>query len=98
MTIKKLDKIKLELLAPARDLETGKQAILAGADAVYIGGPNFGARTAASNSWSDIEALVTFAHKYYAKVYLAINTIFLTRRANQLKKQFGRLMISTWML
>ncbi len=86
MTIKKLDKIKLELLAPARDLEMGKQAILAGADAVYIGGPNFGARAAASNSWGDIEALVIFAHKYYAKVYLAINTIFFNEESELIKE------------
>jgi 23S rRNA 5-hydroxycytidine C2501 synthase len=66
----------LELLAPARDFATGKVAVLAGADAIYIGGPKFGARQAAGNSWKDIEQLVKFAHQYYAKVYVAINTIF----------------------
>jgi putative protease len=86
MTIKKLDKIKLELLAPARDLETGKQAVLAGADAVYIGGPSFGARAAASNSWGDIEALVKFAHQYYVKVYLALNTIFFNEELEAIKE------------
>ena len=86
MTIKKSNKIKLELLAPARDLETGRQAILAGADAVYIGGPSFGARAAAGNSWDNIKALVVFAHKYYAKVYLALNTIFFNEEAEAIKE------------
>jgi 23S rRNA 5-hydroxycytidine C2501 synthase len=66
----------LELLAPARDFATGKVAVLAGADAVYIGGPKFGARQAAGNSWEDIEELIKFAHQYYAKIYVTINTIF----------------------
>lgn len=68
--------IELELLAPAKDMETGKAAVLAGADAVYIGGPQFSARFAAGNSWKDIEELVKFAHQYHVKIYLAINTIF----------------------
>lgn len=82
----KTKNIKLELLAPARDLATGKQAILAGADAVYIGGPNFGARSAASNSWQDIKSLVEFAHQYYAKVYLALNTIFFNEETESIKE------------
>ena len=86
MTIKKSNKIKLELLAPAKDLETGRQAILAGADAVYIGGPSFGARSAAGNSWHDIKALVEFAHKYYVKVYLALNTIFFNEETESIKE------------
>ena len=53
---------KLELLSPARDLETGKAAIDAGADAVYIGAPKFGARSAVSNSIPDIEQLIKYAH------------------------------------
>jgi 23S rRNA 5-hydroxycytidine C2501 synthase len=67
---------RLELLSPANNLEAGCVAILAGADAVYIGGPSFGARAAAGNSWEDIARLVAFAHQYYAKVYVALNTIF----------------------
>jgi len=86
MNNKKNEVIKLELLAPARDLETGKQAVLAGADAVYIGGPNFGARAAAGNSWSDIEELIKFAHQYYVKVYLALNTIFFNEEIEDVKK------------
>lgn len=85
MTIKKSNKIELELLAPAKDLETGRQAILAGADAVYIGGPSFGARQAAGNSWHDIKALVEFAHQYYVKVYLALNTIFFNEETEDVK-------------
>ncbi|NRA83591.1 MAG: U32 family peptidase [Gammaproteobacteria bacterium] len=65
---------KIELLAPAKNLEYGKEAILHGADAVYIGGPAFGARTAASNSIEDIAKLCTFAHQYHAEVFVTINT------------------------
>lgn len=78
--------IELELLAPAKDLNTGKMAVLAGADAVFIGGPKFGARAAAGNSWEDIEELVKFAHQYYVKVYLPINTIFFDPEAEMVKQ------------
>jgi len=74
--MEKNKQIELELLAPAKDKNTGKLAVLAGADAVYIGGPLFGARAVAANSWEDIKELVDFAHQYYVKVYLPINTIF----------------------
>ncbi|MDY0217067.1 MAG: collagenase-like protease, partial [Bacteroidales bacterium] len=67
---------KIELLAPAKNLETGIAAIRHGADAVYIGAENFGARTAASNSMQDIEKLVQYAHQYNAKIYLTLNTLF----------------------
>lgn len=66
---------KLELLSPARDLATGRAAILAGADAVYIGAPAFGARAAATNSIEDIALLVDFAHQFRARVYVTMNTI-----------------------
>jgi putative protease len=66
---------RIELLAPAKSAEVGIQAIYHGADAVYIGGPKFGARLAAGNSLADIESLVKVAHCYYAKVYVALNTI-----------------------
>lgn len=65
----------IELLAPARDIESGIEAIKHGADAVYIGAPRFGARQAVGNSVSDIATLTTFAHKFFAKVYVTINTI-----------------------
>ncbi|MGN1209180.1 MAG: peptidase U32 family protein, partial [Duodenibacillus sp.] len=65
----------LELLAPARDLTVGMAAIDHGADAVYIGGPGFGARAAAGNSLSDIERLTRYAHRFGARIYLPLNTI-----------------------
>jgi Collagenase and related proteases len=65
----------LELLSPARDANIAREAILHGADAVYIGGPGFGARHNASNSLSDIGDLVPFAHRYGAKVFVTLNTI-----------------------
>lgn len=66
---------KLELLSPARDAEIAREAILHGADAVYIGGPDFGARHNASNSLKDIAELVPFAHQFGAKVFVTLNTI-----------------------
>ena len=65
----------IELLSPARDIDIGKSAILAGADAVYIGASEFGARAAAGNSLDDISKLCAFARVYGAKVYLALNTL-----------------------
>lgn len=65
----------LELLAPAKDLACGIAAINHGADAVYIGAPNFGARKSAANTMADIEKLVRHAHLYHAKVYVALNTL-----------------------
>jgi collagenase-like PrtC family protease len=65
----------IELLAPAKDLETGLVAVNAGADAVYIGAPRFGARQAVGNSLRDIEKLVNYAHKYWARVYATVNTL-----------------------
>ena len=64
-------------MAPARDLEVGKAAIDAGADAVYIGAPEFGARQAASNSIEDIAALVKYAHRFGAQVLVTLNTLLL---------------------
>lgn len=66
----------LELLAPARDAETGIAAIDHGADAVYIGGPSFGARRAAGNSLDDIARLCDYAHRWRARVFLTLNTLF----------------------
>lgn len=65
----------LELLAPARDLATAREAILHGADAVYIGAPSHGARARAVNSLADIRALVEFAAPFGVKVYVTVNTI-----------------------
>jgi putative protease len=64
-----------ELLAPARDSDTGIAAINAGADAVYIGPPAFGARKAAGNSLKDIARLISYARPFHVKVYATINTL-----------------------
>ena len=66
---------RLELLAPAKNLAVGQAALLAGADAIYIGGPSFGARAAAGNSIEDITALCSMAHILGARVYLTVNTL-----------------------
>lgn len=65
----------IELLAPARDLQTGLVAIDHGADAVYIGGPSFGARANAGNTLDDIAKLSEYAHRYHAKVFVTLNTL-----------------------
>ncbi len=65
----------IELLAPAKNLQTGISAINHGADAVYIGAARFGARQAAGNSVEDIAKLVEYAHIFGVKVYVTLNTI-----------------------
>lgn len=66
---------KIELLAPAKNLECGIEAVNHGADAIYIGAPKFSARSAAGNTLEDIKALTEYAHQYNVKVYVALNTI-----------------------
>ena len=66
---------KIELLVPAKNLETGIAAVNHGADAVYIGAGRFGARQAAGNSVEDIARLVEYAHIFGVKVYVTLNTI-----------------------
>lgn len=68
-------KKKIEILAPAKDLLHGMAAINSGADAVYIGAPQFGARSNAHNSLEDVAALVQYAHLFNAQVFVVINTI-----------------------
>ena len=70
-------KRQLELLAPAKNADYGIEAIRHGADAVYIGGPAFGARHNAGNSVEDIARLAEFAHRYHAQVFVALNTILM---------------------
>ncbi|WP_392887166.1 U32 family peptidase [Pseudomonas migulae] len=70
-----LPKHHLELLSPARDVSIAREAILHGADAIYIGGPSFGARHNACNEVSEIAGLVEFARRYHARVFTTINTI-----------------------
>ena len=66
---------QLELLAPARTADIGIEAINHGADAIYIGGPSFGARSSADNSVQDIARLVQHAHRYNARIFVTLNTI-----------------------
>lgn len=66
---------KVELLSPAKNLETAIAAINSGADAIYIGAVQFGARKNAPNSLQDIETLVNYAHKFYVRIHVVINTI-----------------------
>ncbi|OYY73868.1 MAG: protease [Gammaproteobacteria bacterium 28-57-27] len=66
---------QLELLAPARDAGIGIEAINHGADAVYIGGPGFGARKSADNDVADIARLVEYAHRFHARIHVTLNTI-----------------------
>ena len=66
---------KIELLSPAKDAEVGIAAINHGADAVYIGGPAFGAREKAGNSVADIERLCHYSAQFDAKVYVTLNTL-----------------------
>ncbi len=73
----------LELLAPARDFETARAAVLHGADAVYIGGPAFGARRAAANSFEDLARITDFAHQYHVRVYMALNTLIYDNELEQ---------------
>ena len=66
---------QLELLAPARDAAIGIEAVNHGADAVYIGGPSFGARTSADNTVADIARLVAHAHRFNSRIFVTMNTI-----------------------
>jgi 23S rRNA 5-hydroxycytidine C2501 synthase len=65
----------IELLAPAKNSTCAREAILHGADAVYIGAPKFGARSAAGNSLEDLAELVVFAHSYGVRIYVTVNTL-----------------------
>ena len=77
---------KLELLSPAKDAEVGMAAINHGADAVYIGGPDFGAREKATNSIEDIERLCRHAALFDAKVYVTLNTLLYDNELERARK------------
>ncbi len=81
---------EIELLAPAKNLDCAKAAITHGADAVYIGGPSFGARAAAGNSFDDLEQLVHMAHPYHAKVFVTLNTILTDKELREAEQQIWR--------
>lgn len=86
-----MSKTKLELLSPAKDLECGIAAINCGADAVYIGAPNFGARAAAGNSINDISKLIKHAHKFWTKVYVTVNTIIYENELEEVRDLITKL-------
>lgn len=78
-----MSKPKVELLAPARDADTGIAAINSGSDAVYIGAPRFGARSAAGNTIEDIERLACYAHKFNCRVLATLNTLLSNEELRQ---------------
>ncbi|MDN4053854.1 U32 family peptidase [Massilia sp. YIM B02763] len=82
---------QLELLSPAKTAEIGREAILHGADAVYIGGPAFGARHNASNTLEEIASLVAFAHRYRARIFVTMNTILHDAELETARKQIHQL-------
>ena len=82
---------QLELLSPARDADIGIEAINHGADAVYIGGPAFGARVNAANSVQDIARLVQHAHRYHARIFVTQNTILRDDELEPVRKQIWEL-------
>jgi putative protease len=84
-------KKKVEILSPAKNLIQGMAAINAGADAVYIGSPMFGARTNATNSLEDIEGLVRYAHLFKAQVFVVVNTILYDHELEDCKKLIHQL-------
>lgn len=73
--VKSTNSRSIELLSPAKDLACGIEAVNHGADAVYIGAPKFGARSAAGNTLDDIRRLCAYAHRFGVKIYVALNTI-----------------------
>ena len=77
---------RLELLAPAKNLQIGIAAIDHGADAVYIGAVGFGARQAAGNSIDDIRQLCEYAHRFEVKVYVTVNTIVYDKELDAVKE------------
>ncbi len=81
-----MNKKKIELLAPAKDCAVGMAAINHGADAVYIGGPDFGAREKATNTIQDIEKLCRHAALYDAKVYVTLNTLLYDNELERARK------------
>jgi len=84
-------KKKIEILAPAKNLVQGIAAINAGADAVYIGAPMYGARTNATNSIADIAEMVRYAHLFKAQVFVVVNTILYNEELEDCRKLIWRL-------
>ena len=81
----------LELLSPAKNYDQGREAINHGADAVYIGASNFGARVAAANSLEELEQLTRYAHLYHAKVFATVNTLLFDNEVEEAVKLIHQL-------
>lgn len=82
---------EVELLAPAKNAETGIAAVNHGADAVYIGASRFGARAQAGNSVEDIERLAKYAHRYGSRVFVTVNTLLTDRELEEAELLIWRL-------
>lgn len=82
---------KIELLSPAKDLNCGIEAINHGADAVYIGAPKFGARSAAGNSLEDLKQLCDYAHLFGVRIYVTLNTILREDELEEAEKMVWQL-------
>ena len=82
---------KTELLAPAKNMECAIAAINSGADAIYIGANMFGARKNASNSLQELEKIIKYAHQFWVKVYVTINTILTDEELAEAKKLIWKL-------
>lgn len=81
----------VELLSPARDLAIGMAAVNNGADAVYIGAPAFGARKAAANSLEDIASLTAYAHRFYCRVFVTLNTLLFDHELAEAERMIWQL-------
>ena len=88
-------KKKVEILSPAKNLIQGMAAINAGADAVYIGAPQFGARSNATNSLEDVAELVKYAHLFKAQVFVVVNTILYDNELEDCKKMIHELYLES---
>ena len=86
-----LQDFQLELLAPARTADIGIEAVNHGADAVYIGGPGFGARSSADNSVTEIARLVQHAHRFNSRIFVTMNTILRDDELEPARKQAWQL-------
>ena len=86
-TAANLGAMALELLAPAKNADQGILALRCGADAVYMGGPQFGARQAAGNSLADFEQVTREARLWDAKVFATLNTILFDAELEAARRQ-----------
>lgn len=83
--------MKTELLSPAGSFDALKQAVKAGADAVYLGGYSFGARAFAANfSYEEMGQAITYAHTYGVKVYVTVNTLIYQQEVEAFLEHVGR--------